>query len=187
MLFNRKTGKYQRYTDKEGLSNNSILNILEDKEANLWISTFNGLSRFNIKTRSFVNFSQSDGLQSNQFNYNAGLALRSGEFLFGGIRGLNIFYPDSLSNLKSPLTVLLTDIKVDNVLFQGEKAFASKKNDDGFESITLPFNKAVLAIDFVALNYSGSDKIKIRLLAGRMGQGMELRRQAEDSQLYPSQ
>jgi signal transduction histidine kinase/ligand-binding sensor domain-containing protein/DNA-binding response OmpR family regulator len=160
LLFNRNTGKYQRYTDKNGLTNNSILNILADKENNLWISTFNGLSRFNTKSRSFVNFSQSDGLQSNQFNYNAGLALRSGEFLFGGIRGLNIFYPDSISNRNTPLRVLLTDIKVDNVLLQGENTYPVKKNDEGFEAITLPFNKAVVAIDFVALNYSGSDKIK---------------------------
>ncbi|MEO5594719.1 MAG: two-component regulator propeller domain-containing protein [Chitinophagaceae bacterium] len=160
LLFDRSNGRFTRFSETEGLSNNSILKILADKKNNLWISTFNGISLFNTITKKFSNFSQSDGLQSNQFNYNAGQILRSGEFVFGGIKGLNIFYPDSVINRLSPPAVLLTGLKVNNKTIQYDKSYISKRSSDRIESITLPFDKAVLAIDFVALNYTASDKIK---------------------------
>jgi len=158
-LFNRGTGAYTRYTKANGLSNNSILQILEDKSGNLWISTFYGISKFNPQKRTFSNYSQSDGLLCNQFNYNAALALPSGEFIFGGIRGLNIFYPDSLPFLPSIPKVLLTGLKVDNVPIEQAEKYVTKRADEHIRALRIPYNKAVLAFDFVAPEYSAPDKI----------------------------
>ncbi|HEY9262531.1 ligand-binding sensor domain-containing protein, partial [Chitinophaga sp.] len=118
LLFNRETGAYTRFTKAVGLSNNSILKIMEDNNGYLWISTFYGISRFNPREKTFRNFSQSDGLLSNQLNYNATLALSTGEFMFGGIKGLNIFYPDSLYYHSNMPEVLLTGLKVNNIPVQ---------------------------------------------------------------------
>ncbi|HTI07595.1 MAG TPA: two-component regulator propeller domain-containing protein [Puia sp.] len=160
LLFDPVTGRFTRFSESDGLSNNSVLKILEDKRNNLWISTFNGISMFNTITRKFINFSPSDGLQSSQFSYNAGVKLRSGEFVFGGIKGLNIFYPDSIINNSRPLTVLLTGLTVDNQAIKENDSYIARRTQDRIERIKLPFDKAVLSVDFVALNYSASDKIK---------------------------
>lgn len=161
LLFNRSTGAYKRYDETAGLVNNSILKILEDDSGNLWMSTFNGISVFNTSACTFSNFSQSDGLQNNQFNYNAGLKLRSGQFVFGGIKGMNIFYPDSILDRKpNPLTVLLVGLRIDNTPVEANSGYVIKRSADDIESIKLPFDKAVLSFDYVALNYSTSDKIK---------------------------
>lgn len=160
LYFDPIHGKFVRFSETEGLSNNSILRILVDDKNNLWISTFNGISVFNTITKKFRDFSQADGLQSNQFNYNAGIKLRSGEFVFGGIKGLNIFYPDSVMSIQKPLTVLLTGLRVNNVPIQDDDSYITQRTKDRIEGIKLPYNKAVLSIDFVALNYSASDKIK---------------------------
>ncbi|MFT4153057.1 two-component regulator propeller domain-containing protein [Parafilimonas sp.] len=161
LLFNRSNGSYKRYDESEGLSNNSVLKMLEDNRGNLWMSTFNGISVFNAITGTFRNFSQSDGLQSNQFNYNAGLRLSSGQFVFGGIKGMNIFYPDSILNRKAdPLTVLLVGLRIDNIPIETSSRYITKRSADDIKSIKLPFDKAVLSFDFVALNYAASDKIR---------------------------
>jgi hypothetical protein len=55
------------------------------------MSSFIGLFHLNVAEKKFRYFSQSDGIQSNQFNFNAALILQSGEFLFGGLKGFNIF------------------------------------------------------------------------------------------------
>ena len=149
LLLDRKTGRYVQYSTRQGLPNNSVLRILEDGKGNLWLSTFNGLSKFRPQDRVFQNFVQSDGLQSNQFAYNAALALRSGEFLFGGIRGFNIFYPDSVHTQYNMPPIFLTGIRVNNK--------AVKMKDD--TPLTIPFDKANLAFDFTALEYSHPDKI----------------------------
>ncbi|SHN40429.1 two-component regulator propeller domain-containing protein [Chitinophaga sp. CF418] len=159
LLFNRETGTYVRYTKADGLSNNSILKILEDKSGNLWISTFYGISKFNPRQKTFKNYSQSDGLLSNQLNYNAALALPSGEFIFGGLKGLNIFYPDSLPSFSGTPGILLTGLKVDNIPIEQAARYVTGRTTDHITSLKIPYNKAVLAFDFVSPEYSAPDKI----------------------------
>lgn len=154
LLFDRKTGNYKRFTLKEGMPGNTVLRLLEDKQGALWMSSYNGLSKLDPEKKIFQNFSLSDGLQSNQFSFNAGLALSSGEFLFGGINGFNIFSPATLSSQGPSLVPLLSGIAVNNNPVAGGNT----------NTIRLPFEQANLSLDFVALNYSGSDKVNYAYL-----------------------
>lgn len=160
LLFDRETGKYERFTIKEGLPNNTILQLLEDKSGNFWLSTYFGLCRFNPSLRVSRNFTQSDGLQSNQFSFNAALTLKSGEFLFGGIKGFNIFYPEKVLDKKQIPDLFLTDLRIDNTPFEENIRYVTGYRENKISHITVPFDKAVLSLDFVALEYSGPDKIK---------------------------
>ncbi|NLR79569.1 two-component regulator propeller domain-containing protein [Chitinophaga eiseniae] len=160
LRFNRQTGAYTRYTMTEGLPSNSILRMLEDNSGNIWISTFNGLSKFDPVKKTFRNFAASDGLQSNQFSFNAALALHSGEFAFGGIKGFNIFYPDSVYAETAIPPVWLTDIKINNTPVTALDNYVSgRTRADEVREITVPYDKATIAFDFVALEYSLPDKI----------------------------
>jgi signal transduction histidine kinase/ligand-binding sensor domain-containing protein/CheY-like chemotaxis protein/AraC-like DNA-binding protein len=160
LLFDKKKGSYERLTTKDGLPSNTILRILEDKKGNIWLSTYNGLCRFNPAIKTYRNFSQSDGLQSNQFSFNAALALKSGEFLFGGIKGFNIFFPDSVYDKKSVPMLFLTGLRVNNTPIEEDDSYVREKANDKIIAITTPFDKAVLSLDFIALEYSGVDKMK---------------------------
>jgi ligand-binding sensor domain-containing protein len=84
-------GFSKNYTIDNGLPSNVILGILEDEGGNLWISTDNGLSKFN--GRVFKNYTIKDGLPGNVFNYNSYLKDSRGEFFFGGYNGLLSFFP----------------------------------------------------------------------------------------------
>ena len=159
LLFDPNTGQYTRYTTKDGLPSNTLLRFLEDGKDNLWISTFNGLSRFNLTSRTFRNFTQSDGLQSNQFSFNAALALRSGEFLFGGIKGFNIFFPDSIQYRAAPPRIFLDGLKINNRSVAGDTSYGPGLEIERLSQVTVPFDKAMLSIDFIALAYTGADKI----------------------------
>ncbi|WP_240975907.1 hybrid sensor histidine kinase/response regulator [Chitinophaga fulva] len=160
LRFNRQTGAYTRYTMTEGLPSNSILRMLEDNKGNIWISTFNGLSKFDPVKKTFRNFSASDGLQSNQFSFNAALALRSGELAFGGIKGFNIFYPDSVYADTAMLPVWLTNININNTPVTELDNFVSGRTPEKeVKEITVPYDKATIAFDFVALEYTLPDKI----------------------------
>jgi signal transduction histidine kinase/ligand-binding sensor domain-containing protein/DNA-binding response OmpR family regulator len=164
LLFNRQNGSYQRFTTVQGLPNNTILRMLEDDKGNLWFSTYNGICRFNTITKTCRNFSQSDGLQSNQFSFNAGLALKTGEFLFGGIKGFNIFYPDSVYEAKETPRIFLTGLKINNTPVEEDSSLVTERTFEKTEKITVPFNKAIVSLDFVALEYTSADKIKYAYL-----------------------
>ena len=159
LLFDRNTGKYKRYTTTDGLPGNTILRMLEDSAGNLWLSTYNGLCRFNPQTKNCRNFSHSDGLQSNQFSFNAGLALSSGEFLFGGIKGFNIFYPNTVRDQTEQPALFLAGLKINNAPAEGNEQYVTARTLDRIDQVTIPFDQAVLSLDFLALEYSGADKI----------------------------
>ena len=54
---------FQNFTTKEGLANNSVMPIYEDKAGIIWLGTGGGVSRYDGK--SFRNFTTSDGLTNN--------------------------------------------------------------------------------------------------------------------------
>ncbi len=158
LLFDTRSGAYTRFSDANGLPNNSILRIMEDEKGYLWLCTYNGLSRFDPVKRTCRNFSQSDGLQSNQFTYNAALRLRSGEMMVGGIKGFNIFYPDSVDERANVPPVLLTAARIDNLPPEQAGNYISDSSE-GMPALRIPYAKAAISMDFVALEYTSPDKI----------------------------
>ncbi|HSC40257.1 MAG TPA: ATP-binding protein, partial [Chitinophagaceae bacterium] len=160
LLFDANSGKViKRLTDADGLCNNAILNIEEDEAGCLWLSTFNGLSRYNPQTNEFKNYYQSDGLQSNQFSYRAALKLTTGEMAFGGINGFNIFRPGKITvrNYMPPL--FITSILINNKPVTKERNFISSSGGAGISELKVPYDQAVLSFGFNALEYTAPDKI----------------------------
>lgn len=162
ILFDKKNGKIaKRFTDANGLCNNSVLNIVEDGKGNLWMSTFNGISRFDPTQNKFMNFFQSDGLQSNQFSYRAACKLKSGEILFGGIKGFNIFNPDSIASRKYMPPLYITDVQINNHgLAETGMGYVAARLGDSLLELRVPYNEAILSFRFNALEYSSPEKIR---------------------------
>ncbi|TDW97271.1 hybrid sensor histidine kinase/response regulator transcription factor [Dinghuibacter silviterrae] len=159
LLFDRDKEKFTRYTDADGLASNAILQMLEDKKGDLWLSTFNGLIRFDTKRRTVRNFTQTDGLQSNQFSYKAWGTLRSGEFLFGGIRGFNIFFPDSVHTDVETAPLLVTGIRVNNEPVSAHVRWITRADAGAIREITVPYEENTLSVDYAALDYTSPGKI----------------------------
>lgn len=160
ILFDRTKNKIAlRYTTDSGLCSNAVLNVLQDNKGNLWLSTLNGLSKYNVTGKTFKNYYSNDGLQSNQFNGKAALVLKSGEFVFGGIKGFNIFNPGKVTPINSQPNLFITKIKVNGQPIDFDDKYVSKTNKDEIEIIKVPYNQAVLSFEFAALEYSAPDKI----------------------------
>ncbi|RZK12768.1 MAG: hybrid sensor histidine kinase/response regulator, partial [Flavobacterium sp.] len=122
--------------------------------------TYNGLSKFNSQTLKFKNYFATDGLQSNQFNYNAALRLSNGELLFGGINGFNKFFPDSIQINKRIPKIVITDFRINNVPIDEDPAYQHELSVVGLEKISIPFNAAVISVSFSAIEFSFQDQIK---------------------------
>jgi signal transduction histidine kinase/ligand-binding sensor domain-containing protein/CheY-like chemotaxis protein/AraC-like DNA-binding protein len=157
--FNTDNFSSRRLTEKQGLPDNSVLRILIDTHENLWCSTFNGLSKYNPSTGKFTNYFLSDGLQSNQFNYNAAVLLSSGKMLFGGIKGFNMFYPDSIVHYSHTPQLQLTDFRVNNSSFEQNRNLGNPTSLYQLQQLTVPFNQATLSVSYTALEYSFPEKI----------------------------
>ncbi|MGV3766172.1 MAG: two-component regulator propeller domain-containing protein [Chitinophagaceae bacterium] len=159
LLFNRESGKFESFTEENGLANNSVLNMVEDKNGHLWLSTFNGLSHLDPASRKFNNYFQSDGLQSNQFIYNAAYTAPSGALYLGGIKGLNFFHPDSIALSYDQVPLMITDLRINNQTVAQNNSFTENQVLYTLQSLELPYDKAVLSVDFAAPEFNNPDQI----------------------------
>jgi PAS domain S-box-containing protein len=157
------TQSMRRYTTDDGLPNPTINNILEDETGSLWMTTSRGLTKFVDGTKRpdtprFVSFDIHDGLQGYRFTRNANFRSTSGRMFFGGARGLNSFFPESIvQNLKPP-PIVITGLKLFNVPVRlGGKDSPLTKPLHETDEITLPY-RSMLTIEYAALNFLLPDK-----------------------------
>lgn len=90
---NPQTDSIETYGKEHGLPNLFVNGILPEGDSCLWLSTDYGLCRFSLATKSALNFFTTDGLSDNEFNRISFFRSRSGRLYFGGLNGVNAFYP----------------------------------------------------------------------------------------------
>ncbi len=157
-LYSKEKGVQKYYTEKNGLANNQTLAILEDDDHFLWISTTNGLSKFDPEKERFHNFSLKNGFQNNQFTYGAALKTRNGELLFGGISGFNVFDPAKIKAGDYFAPIVLTDLKIFNksVKIGNSKRDVLNKCISETERIKLRYDQNSITLDFASFDYANN-------------------------------
>ena len=156
--FNPQTGLFTNYRETQGLSNNFVYGILEDKKGNLWISTNLGLSRFNSTTETFKNYTVQDGLQSNEFNGGAYYKSEAGEMFFGGINGFNSFFPEKVQNNENIPPIYVVDFLLYNKPVGIGDNSPLKKHISETKEIILNNKQNDFSFEFAALNYTIPEK-----------------------------
>ncbi len=157
--FNIDEGTFEHFTEKDGLPNNVVYGILPDGKGNLWISTNKGLSKFNPKEKTFRNYDFNDGLQSNEFNTGAYYLSKNGEMFFGGIKGLNYFYPIEIKDNPHIPNIVLTNLKLgDQYITNKSNNSILKKTISETTELVLTYGEDVITFEFASLDFSAPEK-----------------------------
>ena len=139
----------QLFTTRDGLSNQYIYGILPDGDY-LWLSTNAGINRMNIKSEAIKIFSAGDGLQSNEYNTYSFYKTNKGEFLFGGVNGINSFLPvDFKSNSYTPQLVL-TELLINDYTYN------STINPSEIRELNLNYQQNTISFQFTVIQYANS-------------------------------
>ena len=162
--YNRKSGSFKNYHEKDGLPNEYVFGILEDGKGKLWISTNKGLSRFDPKTETFKNFYVQDGLQGNEFNQNAFAKDNfTGRLLFGGQDGFNVFNPDSVKDNNYIPPVVFTDYTRYNTNYN-EGYPIIEKGISYRDSLFLSYQDNIIILRFSGLSYYNTSENKYKYI-----------------------
>jgi len=158
----KQTGKFARYTTKDGLSNNVVYGILPGNDGNLWVSTNKGISSFNPLLNFFRNYDVNDGLQGNEFNRYAYCKTENGLLVFGGMNGISYFSPETIKPLDAP-DVQLTGFLLFNKPVNLTLPNSPLKRDIGYtQKITLEYSQNVATFQFAAMDYRKHGNINYR-------------------------
>lgn len=162
----KKTGQFEHWGERNELANYAIYGVLADDEDNLWLSTNRGLFKFlndeksqNLADdRRIIVYDTRDGLQSLEFNTGAFYKAKDGELFFGGIEGLNSFYPKDIQPNKEKRNVILTGLKV-----FGEKIKVNQEKEgrillpkalQNVEQLNLTHEDKIITLEFVSPNFN---------------------------------
>ncbi|MEO6036835.1 MAG: two-component regulator propeller domain-containing protein, partial [Saprospiraceae bacterium] len=153
-------GQWQRFFKEDGLPGNKISGILEDNKGNIWVSTANnGLSKYEIREKHFINFSKRDGLRTDQFTSGACYKMADGKLIFAGFKGCVCLDPDKIVSRPNARPLYFTEIRlfnrpvtigdVDGLLVQ--PLYTANQ-------LELAYNQNVLSLQFAALDFTNPEK-----------------------------
>ncbi|WP_337873137.1 two-component regulator propeller domain-containing protein [Ignavibacterium sp.] len=155
-----KNVKSKYYTIADGLPDNSIKSLIEDKNGNLWIGTSSGISMLNLITGHFINFNTDDGLISNDINLSAAAILNNNIILMGSKDGLIFFHPDDIRLSYYNPPILFTDLRIFNQPVSVAENSILSRSIIYSNEISIPFSNNVFSISFAAIDYNSPKSIK---------------------------
>ncbi|MBD2753352.1 hybrid sensor histidine kinase/response regulator transcription factor [Spirosoma validum] len=151
--------KFIDYGTIDGLSQRVITAIESDNTGMLWLSTENGLTRFDPEKKRSYTYTSSDGIPGSEFEGNASYRGRDGRLYFGTNDGLVYFDPAAIKINTKPPTVVFTALEVSNKPIQaGDKSNLLVNDIGATDEITFNHEQNFFTINFAVLNYIKAGK-----------------------------
>lgn len=172
-VFDHHEGKFRVFTESDGLVDANIKTIQEDQQGHLWVATTNGLSKIqildsaqNVSLKNLhikvTHYDMTDGLQGKEFNEKAAYRTRTGELIFGGSNGFNLFIPEEIDESIRQNKIVLTNLKVFNQQVKVGVPFRDRvildKSITNQNEIVLHHNENVLSFEVAALDFFHPEK-----------------------------
>ncbi len=163
----RRTGVIQHITTNENLPDDVVYGILPGAPNELWCSTNRGLARLkldeNRQVLSVATFTAAQGLQDNEFNTQAFFRAANGELLFGGVNGLNHFFPTEVQPDTTSPPVFIVGLRINHKRAAfGNPDCPLDRPLEFLKSLELSHEQNNLSFEFAALDFTDPSKNRYR-------------------------
>ena len=140
--------RFENQSGIAGMTRQVVYGIESDVDGQLWLSTNNGLTRFDPQARTSKTFHEAHGLQGEDFNFGAHYRGRDGTLFFGGSNGFNAFAPKAVTKDAPPPRVVLTSVaKLNQPLPLQDLPGADRP-------LQLAYSDKLLSFEFSALDFT---------------------------------
>lgn len=149
-----QTLQFRNYTTKDGMPNDYVLACAEDKGGNFWLSTENGIARFNPQDKVIRSYDSYDGLPKVAFSEASVCTNASGnEVVFGTRHGYLTFDPEHINPTRIDANLALTNLHIDNEdVGPGKNESILGIDIDYVSGLTLKYNQNIISIDYGILD-----------------------------------
>ncbi|MDB5143120.1 MAG: integral rane sensor signal transduction histidine kinase [Mucilaginibacter sp.] len=153
----------KKFTTENGLPSNVVFSTLEDNSKHLWISTLKGLTCFDLRTKKCKTYTQSNGLITDQFNYNSAYKDVTGKMYFGSVKGMIAFNPAEFDQKDTGPPTYITGFQINNKeIVPNDNEGPLTKSILFTDTIVLTHDQNNFSIEFAALNYSSAKVTKYK-------------------------
>lgn len=142
----------------EGAACTDISAIVEDAQGNIWVSTLDGLSKFDRTASRFSNYYKADGIGGNQFNERAACRLDDGTVIFGATHGLTFFNPAYITTQRN-IPLVFEDLKIHNRVIRPFESDNIDRHISYSPPVTLGHDENSFTLSFAALEYSEYQRV----------------------------
>ncbi len=141
-------GAFRCISHKDGLADNGICSILEDKKGRIWVVTRSGISLLGENDKAVRTFDQSDGILTHEFSPNSCAMTPDGNIWIGGDNALLKFMPENMifNNYVPPIVI-------NSVMVNGKH-----KTNGKASGLVLNHKENSLTFTFSSLNYIYPEK-----------------------------
>jgi signal transduction histidine kinase/ligand-binding sensor domain-containing protein len=137
-----------------------ILNLLEDNDHNIWITTSNSILKLSADREHIQRFNADYGVLSLNWNWLNNYKARDGRIFIGGTKGYYMFNPAEINVSNSPPLLSFSQLIVGGKEIFPEKNGLLTEALWNTDEIKLAYNQNSFSLDFIAVNYSSTESIK---------------------------
>ena len=161
--FNAQNNSFVQSIHSDKFPRQVVYRMLEDERGNYWISSNNGLYRINQSGQVVDRYTKSDGLITNQFNYNSSFKDKSGRMYFGCIDGFIVFNPMDFKHEAPIPKPTIVDMWIFNTHIEpGKEGSPLKRSISMTDKIDLDYDQNSLSFNVVPLSYTSPAKHRIK-------------------------
>jgi len=143
---------FRRLTTADGLPDNSVNVLVQDRSGQIWLSTDLGLASVHPDTLQVRRLGEADGVHVPGYWTSSGAPGRDGEVLFGGVGGLSIVFPDRLDTHRSVPPLAITQLMLGGRAIRTLPPGASA-GEPSTLTIAPADRERGFAVEFAALDY----------------------------------
>ncbi len=159
--FDKRTGRFVLLDTDNGLTNNAIMSITQDKAGYLWVATNEGLCQVDENGTVTRTYRREDGLAGNDFSERAVSRSPDGTLFFGGKHGLTVFDPKQLITRDRAIPVYLTDLKLFNKsVAAGTPGLPLPQALIDTKKLTLRYDQSVFTFDFSSVLFQAHRNVR---------------------------
>ena len=152
-------------TEEHGLNNNSILATVFDSDSNLWISTNEGINRFDLEEyhqtgqKKILSYNSNDGIIGSEGIQNGILFDSKGNIIVSTTEGLVFFDPQKIAVNERKPAVKIKRIKIVdrdfNEIFLDRESLGQLSQ----KTLELPYDRNNFTIEFVGISLTNPTKV----------------------------
>nr|WP_044655497.1 two-component regulator propeller domain-containing protein [Bacteroides acidifaciens] len=154
--------QFETYQYDQGLEDTFVRALQEDRAGNIWLSTNNGISRWNKQTRRFENYDFHNGIPQGNFMDRAADIIISDDLLyFGSLNGVCYFHPQEVIGEDKITSLHIIECKGLSTQIESRKGEVLLPATDMIE---LPYNRNSFRVSFSVPDYSQSGLVEYAYL-----------------------